>query len=222
MPAKRRTRRDERRRRLGQNFLTPSVVDRLVSEAGISPGELVVDLGAGSGTLSLALAARGARVIAVEIDEDWAAKLRRDVGRRGVGSVRVVHADVLTWPFPTHPFRAMGNLAFGSTTANLHRLLDRPDLPLIRADLVVQWEVARKRAAVPASTLISTSWAPWWEFQLGRRIPASQFRPVPSVDGGVLRIIRRDPPLLPLGMANAYADFVRHRWPFQVESGRVR
>jgi 23S rRNA (adenine-N6)-dimethyltransferase len=83
-----------------------------------------------------------------------------------------------------------------------------------RADVIVQWEVARKRSTVPASTLRSTAWAPWWEFRLGRRIPAAEFRPVPRVDGGVLVITRRDPPVLPRSMANRYQAFVRANWPF--------
>lgn len=74
--------------------------------------------------------------------------------------------------------------------------------------------MARKRAAVPPATLVSTTWAPWWEFRLGRRIPAGNFRPVPRVDGGVLTITGRQPPLLPLAMAADYAGFVRRLWPF--------
>jgi 23S rRNA (adenine-N6)-dimethyltransferase len=96
----------------------------------------------------------------------------------------------------------------------MRRLLDDPEQLLVRADLIVQWEVAHKRAAVPPATLVSTTWAPWWEFRPGRRIPAASFRPVPRVDGGVLTIIRRRPPLLPVSMASEYAEFVRRRWPF--------
>jgi 23S rRNA (adenine-N6)-dimethyltransferase len=76
----------------------------------------------------------------------------------------------------------------------------------------VQFEVARKRAAIPPSTALSTAWAPWWTFELGRRIPARAFRPVPRVDGAMLHVARRQPPLLPLDMASAYVDFVQRRW----------
>ena len=114
----------------------------------------------------------------------------------------------------------MGNLAFGSTTAILHRLLDQPEMPLIRADLGLQIEkVEAERSHVPPSTLVSTAWAPWWEFELGSRIPASQFRPMPSVDGGVLRVIKRTPSLLPPAMAGPYAQFVRQHWPFAPKGG---
>ena len=127
--------------------------------------------------------------------------------------VQVVEADILSVPLPTRPFRAIGSLPFGQTTGILHHLLDNPTVPLERADVVVQWEVARKRAAVPPSTMLSTAWAPWWEFRLGPRIPAAGFRPIPRVDAGVLVITRRSRPLLPVAMARRYADFVRAHWP---------
>ena len=106
----------------------------------------------------------------------------------------------------------IGSLPFGTTTAILRHLFDDPGSPLVRADLIVQWEVARKRATMPPSTLLSAAWAPWWRFEIGRRIPASAFRPVPSVDAAVLRVTRRTPPILPPRMAGAYTTFVRREW----------
>jgi 23S rRNA (adenine-N6)-dimethyltransferase len=219
VPAGRRASRDDRRRLLGQNFLRADLADRLVAEIGIQRGELVVDIGAGSGALTLALARRGAQVLAVELDPAWVTHLRETAARQATGRIEVIHADFLSWQLPTRPFRAVGCIPFGATTAIFRRLFDDPSLPLNRADLIVQWEVARKRAETPPSTLISTTWAPWWSFQLGPRIPARQFRPVPKVDGGALVAARRDPALLPTAMAGEFAEFVRARWPFPM-SGR--
>ena len=126
--------------------------------------------------------------------------------------MHVVCCDALRYRMPRRPFRVMGSLPFGATTALLRHLLDEPDSSLRRADLIVQWEVARKRAATPPSTMLSATWAPWWSFRLGRRIPADSFRPVPSVDAAVLRVERRQPPLLPDHMAGAYATFLRQQW----------
>jgi 23S rRNA (adenine-N6)-dimethyltransferase len=212
--ARRRTLRDERRRRLGQNFLRPDLAERWVEEAGFRPGERVVEIGAGLGAVTFALARRSLDVVAVELDPDWAAKLRERVRRECPGRVRVVEADFRAWPLPATPFRVVGALPFGATTDILHRLFDDPAVPLVRADLIVQWEVARKRAADPPTSLLSTVWAQWWEFSLGMRIPAHAFRPVPRVDGGVLVATRRERPLLPPALAADYAEFVRARWPF--------
>jgi 23S rRNA (adenine-N6)-dimethyltransferase len=214
VPADRRTPRDERRRRLGQNFLRPELAERFVEEAGVRAGDFVVEIGAGTGAITSALARRGADVVAVEVDPAWAERLRRDFGRSRAGRVRVVAADFFAVPLPRKPFRVVACLPFGHTTAILARLLGDPHDHLRRVDVIVQWEVARKRTTVPASTLRSTAWAPWWEFRLGRRIAATEFRPVPRVDAGVLVATRRDPPLLPPSMSARYETFVRAHWPF--------
>jgi 23S rRNA (adenine-N6)-dimethyltransferase len=211
--ADKRTQRDERRRSLGQNFLRPERADQLVESAAFNAGDLVVEIGAGRGALTYALARRGVQVVALEKDPHWADSLRREAERRGVdGAVRVVRCDALDYRLPRRPYRVIGSLPFGATTAILRHLLDDPDSFLVRADLIVQWEVARKRALMPPSTLLSTTWAPWWSFEVVRRIPAAAFRPVPSIDAAVLRVTRRDPALLPLSMAGPYASFVRRYW----------
>jgi 23S rRNA (adenine-N6)-dimethyltransferase len=219
--ARRRTDRDWRRRQLGQNFLDPATADQIVDQAAFAPGELVVEIGAGSGALTRALVRRALRVIAVEPDPVWARRLREQTARSTPG-VHVVARDFLAVTLPREPFRVFGSLPFARTTDILHRLLDDPAIPLRRADVIVQWEVAVKRAATPPVTLVSTAWAPWWEMHLARRIPAAMFRPVPRVDAGLLAITRRDPPLLPVAMARPYADFVQREWPFDPARQRSR
>jgi 23S rRNA (adenine-N6)-dimethyltransferase len=210
--AAKRTPRDERRRRLGQNFLRADLADALVADAAFRPGDLVVEIGPGRGACTFALAHRGVRVIALEKDPAWADALRHEVRRRGLDNVTVVRGDALDAGLPRRPFRVFGSLPFGSTTAILRRLLGDPAGTLQRADVIVQWEVARKRATSPPSTALSTAWAPWWTFELGRRIPARAFRPVPRVDAAMLHVSRRQPPLLPVHLAPAYADFVQRQW----------
>ncbi|MPZ31734.1 MAG: hypothetical protein GEV13_12180 [Rhodospirillales bacterium] len=147
--------------------------------------------------------------------------MREQTVRSTLG-VHVVARDFLAVTLPPEPFRVIGSLPFARTTDILHRLLDDPAIPMQRADVIVQWEVAVKRAATPPVTLISTAWAPWWGMQLTRRIPAALFRPVPRVDAGLLTITRRDPPLLPVPMARPYADFVQREWPFAPARHRSR
>ena len=182
----------------------------------VRPGELVVDIRAGTGALTLAVARCGARVIAIAADPVWAQRLRQHPAVCACrGRLWVEHADVLEIPLPQSPFRVVACLPFRATTAILHRLLDDPRLPLQRADLIAQAEVARKRASVPPETLLSTTWTPWWEFRTGRHLPTATFRPVPQVDATVLVVSRRQPPLLPVSMAPEYARFVRACWPFR-------
>ena len=209
MSARQRTHRDWRRRRLGQNFLDPALAEQIVEDAQLAPGDLVIEVGAGAGAFTRALARRGVRVVAVEPDPVWARRLREQVA-----GIRVLQRDFLDVTLPHEPFRVVGSLPFGRTTDILRRLLDDPSSALTRADVVVQWEVALKRAASPPTSLLSTAWAPWWDVQLTRRVAATSFRPVPRVDAGVLAITRRKPALLPVAMAPSYAAFLRGRWPF--------
>lgn len=173
MAAGKRTSRDERRRSLGQNFLArPSVVTRFLASAELGPDDHVVEIGAGSGALTLALARSGVRVTAVERDPVWAADLRRRVQGAGLsGRVRVIRADLRSWALPEPPYRVVSSVPFGLTTALLRRLLDEPDRGPERADLIVQREVALKRAQVPPTSLLSARWAPWWSFECGPIVP---------------------------------------------------
>jgi len=201
-----RTERDARQRALAQNFLrSRALADRLVREADVSRCDLVLELGAGTGVLTAALARRAGRVLAVELDPAWARRLLDRFADEE--SVLVVHGDALLFPLPGEPFRVLANLPFNRTTALLRHLLDDPASTLTEADLVVQEEVARKRAR-NRGTALTISWAPWFEFSLGPRLPPQAFRPVPRVRAAVLRVRRRTEPLLPLGERTAFARFV--------------
>lgn len=209
----RRTSRDQRRRTHQQNFITDTgTVERLVAD--VVAGDLVVDLGAGSGALTLACAAAGADVIAVEHDDKWCQRLRDRVRSAGLAdSVRVVHDDLRTVDLPRGQWRVVANPPFGLTTTLLHRLFDDPRHAPERVDLVVQWEVARKFAAQPPRTLLAAGWAPWWDLRLVQRIPRSAFRPAPRVDAGWLRARRRTPQILGADLAPTWESFLREHWP---------
>ena len=171
---RRRTTRDERRRRLGQNFLLPDVAESFVAGGSFAAGELVIEIGAGRGACTFALARRGVEVVAIERDPHWAATLRRRA--RQLPNLRVVEGDALAQRLDRlagdRPYRVIGSLPFGATTAFLRHLFDDPGRAPSRSDLIVQWEVARKRASTPPTTLLSTTWAPWWTFDVVQRIPA--------------------------------------------------
>jgi predicted RNA methylase len=200
MSAYRRTPRDERRRRLGQNFLRPELADRLVADAAFRGGELVVEVCAGPGPITLALARRAVTVVAVEVDPVWARRLRDLVRQVAPARMQVVEADILSLPLPTRSFRVIGSLPFGQTTSILRHLLDNPTVPLERADVVVQWEVARKRAAVPPSTMLSTR---------GRRGGSSDSAPgSPPQGSGRFPALTRECWSSPGGVAHSC------RWPW--------
>ena len=194
------------RRVLSQNFLVDRrAIEGLVDGSGAGEGDLVLDIGAGNGLISQALARRGAQVLAIERDPGLADRLRAKFGTWP--SVTVVEADVLKAPLPTEPFCVVANIPFGITTKILRRLLD-DDGGLTRADVIVQAEVARKRGTGGRGTLLNACWEPWFEFGTGARIPAIAFRPKPRVDAAILIIVRRDPPLLAPALRRDYTQFV--------------
>ena len=141
-------------------------------------------------------------MVAVEIDTELAAGLRRRFPE-----ARVVEDDLLRIAFPRGRFKVVANLPFGCATAILRRLLD-PRALLESADVIVEWNVASKRASVCPGTQLSAYWGAWFELSLARRLPRSVFAPQPSVDAAVLRILRRGEPLVPASDRGAYEAFL--------------
>jgi 23S rRNA (adenine-N6)-dimethyltransferase len=133
--------------RWGYHQLRPSDARRLVRDAGVGPGDLVVDLGAGTGAITGPLIASGATVIAVELHPWRATLLDRRFHDAGC---RVVVQDLTEWKRPDRPFRVVANPPF-AVLATLLRLLTAPHSQLVRADIVVPDYVAARwaRGAVP-------------------------------------------------------------------------
>ena len=178
--------------------------DDLVRCARVEPDDLVLDLGAGRGIITAALRDAGARVVAVELDDDLTVALRDRFAE-----VRVIHGDATRVALPREPFAVVANLPFASGTAILRRLLDDPAVPVRRVDAIVEWGLAEKRARVWPSTQLSCYWGAWHELSVVRRIPRSAFAPPPSVDAAVFRAVRRPQPLVPPGQAAAYLGLLR-------------
>ncbi|MEZ0111900.1 23S rRNA (adenine-N6)-dimethyltransferase [Catenulispora sp. EB89] len=183
------------RHELGQNFLADpaliAAIQRLVRDETRGP---IIELGAGDGALTGPLSRLNRPVTALEIDPRRVRRLQRHFGDDGVDSVDVRQADVLRHRFPAAPHMIVGNVPFHLTTAIIRKLLSERGWS--SAVLIVQWEVARRRAGVGGASMLTAAWWPWYDFRLVRRIPASAFRPVPSVDAGLLLMHRRAVPLV--------------------------
>jgi 23S rRNA (adenine-N6)-dimethyltransferase len=174
----------------GQHFLGDAALAAAVVEvAGISASDLVVEFGAGYGRLTEQLALRAGHVTAVEIDTALAARLAGRFGGRP--NVKVVHGDALAVPLPRRPFRVVSNPPFHITSPLLHRLLDDPAVPLVRADLVVGWGAALALTGIFGPAHKARPWLPRYEFLLLRRLPSELFAPAPSQAAALVSIRRR-------------------------------
>ena len=191
-------------KRLGQNFVhDPNTVRRIVRAAGVEADDVVVEVGPGLGSLTLALLPAVAHVHAVEIDPVLAAQLPATAADRApdlVDRLSVVTADALrvratdlTGPAPSAP---VANLPYNvGVPVVLHLLAELPGLR--RGLVMVQAEVAQRLAAPPGSRAYGAPSAKLAWYAGARRagaVPRAVFWPVPNVDSELLAFTRRDPP----------------------------
>ncbi|MDZ7675051.1 MAG: 16S rRNA (adenine(1518)-N(6)/adenine(1519)-N(6))-dimethyltransferase RsmA [Acidimicrobiales bacterium] len=188
-------------RALGQNFVVdPNTVRRIAAAAGVGPGDHVLEVGPGLGSLTLALAQVGGRVTAVEVDRHLLAPLGEVVADADP-PVQVVHADALEVDLAellagAPSWRLAANLPYNVGTPILLRILE--EAPAVCGGVVlVQREVAERMAATPGDGVygIPSVKVAWWATAaVTGRVPASVFHPRPRVDSALVTFERREPP----------------------------
>jgi 16S rRNA (adenine1518-N6/adenine1519-N6)-dimethyltransferase len=187
----------------GQNFVVDAnTVRRIVRLAGVGPEDVVVEVGPGLGSLTLALLPEVAHVTAVEVDPTLAAALPDTVAElqpTHTDRLRVVQADALqltALPDP-QPTALVANLPYNVSVPVVLSFLQH--LPSLRRVLVmVQLEVAERLAARPGSRTfgVPSLKAAWYaDVRLAGTVPRSVFWPVPNVDSGLVEMVRRPPPV---------------------------
>ena len=170
--------------RWGWHELDSEWAKRLVADSGIHPGSLVLDIGAGQGSITAALLEAGARVIAVEAHPYRLRYLKERFG----SDVVIVQADATDLRLPRRPYRVVSNPPFAITTVLLKRLL-QPGSRLVRADLILQDQAARRWSGPDAPG--ASRWQRDFLAVARARVPPSALRPPPPVTARVLRIERR-------------------------------
>ncbi len=203
--------------RLGQNFLIDPVLRDAIADAALTDGgDEVLEVGAGVGTLTIALAMRARRVVAVEFDRALIPALREVVA--GHDKVEVVQADILRYDvaraFPQGGEVAAGNIPYNLTGALIRKLLDRAPRPR-RLSLVVQKEVGERWAATTSASLGTVAVQLFAEPRVVMTIPASSFTPAPKVDSALVILEVRDKPAVEVADTDRFLRFVEDVFQFR-------
>ena len=186
-------------KKLGQNFLIKrGIVDEIVHAAELTPGEPVLEVGPGIGTLTQGLAQSGADVTAIELDRRLLEVL--DTTLASYDNVRIIHGDVLKLDVPSimnhKPFKVVANLPYYITTPFIMSLLESK-LPIERLVVMVQKEVALRMVAKPGTKdygALSVAVQYYTEPDIVLDVPPKSFLPAPAVTSSVIRCVLRDKP----------------------------
>jgi 16S rRNA (adenine1518-N6/adenine1519-N6)-dimethyltransferase len=194
----------------GQNFIVdPGTRDRIAETSGIEPDDEVLEVGAGAGGLTVALARRSRRLVAVELDRRLIPVLREVLD--GLENVELVEKDILkfdqTAAFPHGGHVVAGNIPYNLTGALIRKLLDDPPRPRLLS-LVVQKEVAERWTASSGASLSTVAVKVFAEARIAFTIPASAFTPAPRVDSALVLVTVRDQPAVHVDDLRAFFRFV--------------
>ena len=203
--------------RLGQNFLVdPKLRDAVAEATGADRGDEVLEVGAGVGTLTIALATRSRRVVAVELDARLIPALRDVLAAHD--NVELVQADILrfdvTRAFPAGAELVAGNIPYNLTGGLIRKLLDHPPRPR-RLSLVVQKEVAERWTATTAASLATVAVQVFAVPTMVMTIPAASFTPVPKVDSALVMLEVRPRPAVDIDDMDGFFRFVEALFQFR-------
>lgn len=203
-------------RALGQNFLAdPNTARRIVRLASVGPGDRVLEVGPGVGSLTLALAPCVARVVAVEFDRHLLPVLDDVLLRNAITNVTVVHGDALTLRYADllgdGEWAMVANLPYNIATPLVATVLD--EVPQIARLLVmVQREVGERLAAAPGSDAygaVSVKVAYHAQARVVGLVPATVFIPRPAVESALVLIERRSAPAVDVADPTLLFSLVR-------------
>lgn len=203
--------------RLGQNFLVhPALRDAIADAAGAGSDDEVLEVGAGVGTLTIALAARSRRVVAVEFDRNLIPALHEVTSE--LDNVEVEQADILRYDvrsrFPDGGEIVAGNIPYNLTGALIPKLLDRAPRPR-RLSLVVQREVAERWTATTMASLATVAVQVFAVPRMVMTIPADSFFPPPRVDSALVTLEVRERPAVDVEDIDAFLRFVEAVFQFR-------
>jgi 23S rRNA (adenine-N6)-dimethyltransferase len=191
-----------------QNFLKNSeFVLSLLNKTDISSGDIVVEIGAGTGVITQQLVNRTQKVIAIEYDKKLANKLQQSLSK--YSNVEIIEANFLTWELPDYPYKVFSNIPFNITADIVSKLLESKNAPE-STYLIMQDKAAERFIGTPIGDNSQTSilLKPFYDMGLVTRISRNQFEPSPKVNTVLAKFVKKEHSLIKSENRQEYRDFV--------------
>ena len=193
-----------------QHFLrNPRLIAELIGHSNIRRGDLVIDIGAGSGAITAVLVCRCRQVLAYENEPGILNKLQQNMRRHK--NVKVIAQDFLRAKLPDEPYKVFANIPFHLSADIVRKLTNNDETHTPQAIyLIVQKQFAQK--LVPSdrhfTSQLGTQLAPWWQTRIRRPLRRTDFTPPPAVDTVLLELKPQSEPLLSTLERDKYQSFV--------------
>ena len=193
-----------------QHFLrNPRLIAELIGHSNIRRGDLVIDIGAGSGAITAVLARRCRQVLAYENEPGILNKLQQNMRRHK--NVKVIAQDFLQVKLPDEPYKVFANIPFHLSADIVRKLTSNNEMNAPRSIyLIVQKQFAQK--IVPSdrhfTSQLGAQLAPWWQTRIRRPLRRTDFTPPPAVDTVLLELKPQSEPLLSTLERDKYQSFV--------------
>jgi 23S rRNA (adenine-N6)-dimethyltransferase len=199
--------RNRRRKLLSQNFLqNPDLVSRLVNSSSIGTNDLVLEIGPGGGIITRALIKKASQVVAVELDPDWYARLKKVFF--DTSNLLLYKEDFLSFSLPRLPYKVFANIPFAIEGKIIRKLIEARNPPQ-DCYLVLVHSLARRLAARDKENMFSLMHKPWFEFAIIYRFSPHDFSPAPSLAPVLFRFTMKKKPLLHFAERSRYQKFIQ-------------
>jgi len=177
---------------MGQNFLIDNnVLNKIIETADIKPSDIVLEIGPGLGTLTIELAKRAKRIIAVEKDKELCEILKNILIAQNVVNVEIVHGDILQLQQlqQLQHYKIVANIPYYLTSPLIRKFLEADDKPS-EIILMIQKEVAQRICALPPKmSLLAVSVQFYAKPEIISFVSKDNFYPIPKVDSAIIKII---------------------------------
>lgn len=202
-----------RRRFYSQNFLrNPKLVAKLVGFSSIEKKDTVLEIGPGEGIITSELIKSARKVVAVELDYKLFLHLQKRF--RSINNLELVRGNFLTYRLPHWPYKVFANVPFNITSSVVRKLTENKNFQ--EGNLVMQKEAAKKFIGMPVggrNSLVAILLKPYFDFDIIWKFERGDFIPSPHVDVVMIKIKRRENPLVDPDLKDLYRDYIVYNYP---------